>query len=101
MLELRENIAGITLRPPSAGAVAAAPVAGMLPRPSAVAMRALHVITALDPRTGGPIAAMLALAPAQQRAGASVSIAATYVSKEPEPVEALKQLGVRVEQIGP
>ena len=40
-------------------------------------MRVLHVISSLDPKAGGPTAALLGLASAQVRAGLEVGVLAT------------------------
>lgn len=64
-------------------------------------MRVLHVISAIDPRRGGPIAAMSGLAEAQQRGGCEVSVAVTWVAGESNACQPLERARVRVDMIGP
>lgn len=65
-------------------------------------MRVLHVISGMDPRSGGPTTALVGLAEAQARAGLNVSILTSWTT---DPTityaERLKSQGVHVQQIGP
>ncbi len=65
-------------------------------------MHVLHVISSLDPRGGGPVAALSGLASAQLDAGMTVSVAATYRQEAEQAVaNRLRDLGVRMHLIGP
>src|SRR5213596_1851278 len=65
-------------------------------------LRILHVVSAIDPRAGGPAVAVAGLAAAQKRLGIDVSIVTTWIEAESD--AAAKQLiaaGIPVEMIGP
>src|SRR5438045_3929249 len=65
-------------------------------------MRALHVISSLDPRTGGPATALVGLARAQRAAGIDVSIVATFVAgTETSAARGLEAEGIEVRLVGP
>lgn len=65
-------------------------------------MRILHVLTSLDPRTGGPPKALLGLATAQVGLGDRVTVLSTFTAREsPEYAEPLRQAGVDVRLVGP
>ena len=65
-------------------------------------MRVLHVISSLDPGTGGPTTALHGLTRAQVKAGLSVSVVATAVGDEADkPAERLRTSGVNVRIIKP
>ncbi|MFL5240832.1 MAG: glycosyltransferase [Gemmataceae bacterium] len=65
-------------------------------------MRVLHVISSLDPRSGGPAEALRGLTTAQAAAGLSVSVAATYkADAQLGFAEQMKEKGVMVRLIGP
>jgi glycosyltransferase involved in cell wall biosynthesis len=64
-------------------------------------LRVLHVSSILDPAAGGIAVAVIALAEAQHRAGANVSVVATYSKPEDRPAERLRAQGIHTEQVGP
>jgi glycosyltransferase involved in cell wall biosynthesis len=65
-------------------------------------MRLLHVISGLDPQNGGPTTALVGLSAAQARAGADVTILATWKIRDGIPVaEDLRRRGVKVIHVGP
>ena len=65
-------------------------------------MRVLHVISTLDPRSGGPAVAAAGLAQAQLQAGMQVSVVATRGPRDdPDAAEPLLKQGISVETIGP
>lgn len=64
-------------------------------------MRVLHVISTLDPRSGGPAAAVNGLVKAQAAAGLNVSLVSTYRADAMPDVQHLNDAGVRIELIGP
>lgn len=66
-------------------------------------MRVLHVISSLDPTTGGPAHAVVGLAAAQKKEGMQVRVLSTYgAAEDPHPVaETLRGQGVGVELVGP
>lgn len=65
-------------------------------------MRILHVISGLDPRSGGPPAALLGLATAQRRLGQNVKVLSDYRNEaDLSLVDKLRQADVQVRLIGP
>jgi glycosyltransferase involved in cell wall biosynthesis len=65
-------------------------------------MRVLHVLSSLDPKAGGPPAAISGLAPAQVEAGADVTVFATFARRtDYSIVERLRSSGVTVHLVGP
>jgi glycosyltransferase involved in cell wall biosynthesis len=69
---------------------------------SIAAMRVLHVISGIDPRSGGPSAALAGLLPAQVKAGIDVTVAATHSESFDRSIAtALERAGVNVKLIGP
>ena len=64
-------------------------------------MRVLHVISGLRASAGGTVAALGGLALAQKRAGAEVSIVATFIASEEQEANALRKLGLEIRQVGP
>ncbi len=65
-------------------------------------MRIVHVISSLDPKTGGPITALLAMVRAQVRDRHSVTVVATWSrTQSPGHAEDLRKMGAHVELIGP
>lgn len=65
-------------------------------------MHVLHVISGIDPRTGGTTTALAGLAEAQLNAGLRVSVAATHVEDfESSVADHLRKVGVNVTLIGP
>ena len=65
-------------------------------------MRVLHVISSLDPRAGGTVAAVVGLTTAQAHAGLEVGVLATHVAGETlETIEVLKRHGVKARSTGP
>jgi glycosyltransferase involved in cell wall biosynthesis len=66
------------------------------------ALRVLHVISGIDPRNGGPTAALLGLVRAQVRAGLRVAVASTW--KDPDAhtsADRLREYGAEPHLIGP
>jgi glycosyltransferase involved in cell wall biosynthesis len=64
--------------------------------------RVLHVISQLDPRTGGPATALLGLASAQADVGLAVSVVSGFKQSPDESVgAALARHGVNVRWVGP
>lgn len=66
-----------------------------------MALRVLHVISSLDPRGGGPVAALAGLAPAQHAAGASVRVLYTWRRGEDRQLAERLQSSGTVRGIGP
>lgn len=65
-------------------------------------MRVLHVISGINPRQGGPTAALIGLAEAQRRAGLDVSVISSWQSEaEVLVAERLRKQGIRVTLVGP
>lgn len=65
-------------------------------------LRVLHVISSLDPKSGGPLAALVGLARAQASAGLSVSVLATWLEGQNlEAADELRRQGVNVRMVGP
>ena len=65
-------------------------------------MRALHVISGIDPENGGPTNALLGLAAAQARQGMEVTVAATWQrTSGRENAQTFRERGLSVEMIGP
>jgi glycosyltransferase involved in cell wall biosynthesis len=65
-------------------------------------MKVLHVISSIDPRAGGPTAALEGLALAQQRAGMTVTVLSTYaIDEQLQVADVLRDGGVVVELAGP
>ncbi|MGB7160678.1 MAG: glycosyltransferase [Tepidisphaeraceae bacterium] len=65
-------------------------------------MRVLHVISSIDPRSGGTAATVLNLSRAQVTAGLDVSLAATWrKGDDVASADVLRRAGVSVELIGP
>ena len=64
-------------------------------------MKVLHVISGIDPTTGGTATALTALAPALVRAGMAITIISAFDRPEDEAAKALRRKGVQVIQIGP
>src|SRR5207247_6042205 len=65
-------------------------------------MRIVHVISNLDPRSGGPTTALLGLAPAQRRAGLDVEVVSTFAPDYRRDVEQqLESADVKVHLVGP
>ena len=65
-------------------------------------LRILHVISGLDPRSGGTVAALVGWASALARAGVRVDVASTYgKGDDPTFVNSLRAQGVTVHMIGP
>jgi glycosyltransferase involved in cell wall biosynthesis len=65
-------------------------------------MNILHVIAALDARTGGPATALVGLAMAQSQIGLNVSvIAGRLEGEDPSPAAQLRAQGISVDSIGP
>lgn len=65
-------------------------------------MKVLHVLSNLDPRSGGPAEALRGLAAAQVRQGLTVTVLATYSAGGGSTVaEGLRERGVRVQLVGP
>jgi glycosyltransferase involved in cell wall biosynthesis len=65
-------------------------------------MRVLHVISGIDPKLGGPVAALNGLATAQAAAGLQVSVFATFCAgADVSVVERLRAAGVGVQLVGP
>ena len=65
-------------------------------------MRVLHVISGLDPLSGGPTTALIGLAAAQVDGGLNAVVAATYQpGTQTSAVEQLRDHGVTVHLIGP
>jgi len=65
-------------------------------------MRVLHIIPGLDPKSGGPAAAIGGLAPAQVKAGLEVSLLAAFrIDANPSIMEKLRAAGVAIHMIGP
>lgn len=70
--------------------------------PERKALRVLHVISGIDPRNGGPTAALLGLVRAQVRAGLRVAVASTW--KDPDAhtsADRLREYGAEPHLIGP
>src|SRR5688572_4202868 len=65
-------------------------------------MRVLHVLSSLERRHGGPVAALVGLAGAQARAGVDVTVLATYTAgADLSAAEQLRRNVARVELVGP
>jgi glycosyltransferase involved in cell wall biosynthesis len=65
-------------------------------------MKVLHVLSSIDPRSGGPVEALRGLACAQAAAGLTVEVVATWTrGANVDLAEQLRQRGVRVDLIGP
>src|SRR4051794_25326163 len=65
-------------------------------------MRVLHVISAIDPRAGGPSSALAGLASAQAREGLDVRVISTWRDADGWPgEEVIKSIGAPVRLIGP
>ena len=66
-------------------------------------MRVLHVISSIDPRTGGTATAVLGLLEAQRRAGIDVSLIHTFGAHEDSAgaIKRLETMGIGVKSIGP
>jgi glycosyltransferase involved in cell wall biosynthesis len=65
-------------------------------------MRVLHVISGLDPRAGGPAAAVAGLASAQLREGLDVRVISTWRGSSAPPDDALrKRIAAPVTLVGP
>src|SRR6516164_1935449 len=65
-------------------------------------MKVLHVISSIDPRSGGPAEALRGLVKAQCRAGLDVRILATWVHDDQLDLsEKLLEVGARLQLIGP
>ncbi|MGB7160677.1 MAG: glycosyltransferase [Tepidisphaeraceae bacterium] len=65
-------------------------------------MRALHVISSIDSRSGGPATALFGLASAQARAGLDVSVVSTAARGARDDVaRKLREAGVAVTLVGP
>lgn len=69
---------------------------------SSESMHILHVISQIDPRTGGPATALRGLTLAQRQAGLAVRILATYrADGDLSLAQSLRDDGVEVELVGP
>jgi glycosyltransferase involved in cell wall biosynthesis len=66
-------------------------------------MNVLHVISSIDPRSGGPAEALRGLAAAQAAAGLRVALVATWTRHAPDTAfaEQLRERGVEVHLVGP
>lgn len=65
-------------------------------------VRVLHVVSSLDVRAGGTTAAVLGMSVAQARAGAAVTVLATFrAGYDPSAVSAMREEGVNVTLVGP
>jgi glycosyltransferase involved in cell wall biosynthesis len=65
-------------------------------------MRVLHVLSGIDPRVGGPVAALIGLSRAQALAGLKVDVLATYIKgNETDAAQRMRDVGIHVELIGP
>src|SRR2546426_6223596 len=65
-------------------------------------MRIVHIISNLDPRSGGPTTALLGLAAAQRRAGLDVEVISTFTPQHnPDIAQQLEAANVKVHLIGP
>lgn len=65
-------------------------------------MKVLHAIAGLDPRDGGPVAALRGLTAALSRHGARVHVVATYTNgADLHLAKELEAVGVDVESVGP
>jgi glycosyltransferase involved in cell wall biosynthesis len=64
-------------------------------------MKVLHAISGIRATAGGTVAALVALADAQRRAGMEVSILSTFIQPETEAAEAVRAMGLAVHQVGP
>jgi glycosyltransferase involved in cell wall biosynthesis len=66
------------------------------------AMKVLHVISSIDPRSGGPPVALIGLAEAQRAIGLEVFVVATWTKgADLTAADRLRQQGIRVNLVGP
>lgn len=64
--------------------------------------RVVHIVSSLDPKTGGPVAALAGLAHAQHEAGVAVQIISTFRAEDDHAVaDRLRDSGMDVTMIGP